>query len=73
MAKGDRAGIDQVWTYTEDEPSRGESLFQMRFYQGVLHEIAMTRGSSQLTANDTRHAVDFENEIRTSASLEPTK
>jgi len=58
VAKGDRAGIDQVWTYEEDEPSRGESFFQMRFYRGVLHEIAMTRGSNpQLLMNDPRDDV----------------
>jgi hypothetical protein len=54
VTKGSRAGIDQVWTYEEDEPSRGESFFQMRFFQGVLHEIGMTRGSPQLTAKDPR-------------------
>lgn len=54
IAKGNEAGIDQVWTYREDEPSRGESFFQMRFSQGVLYEIGMTRGTPQLTAKDVR-------------------
>ena len=73
MSKGDRAGIDQVWTYAEDEPSRGESLFQMRFYQGVLHEIATTRRTSELTANETRNAAQFDDEIHTSATITPVK
>ncbi len=72
--KGDRAGIDQVWTYEEDEPSRGESFFQMRFYRGVLHEIAMTRGSNpQLIMNDPRDEISYENNIDAGANTTQLK
>lgn len=54
---GDRAGIDQVWTYEEDVPSRGESFYEMRFHKGVLHEIAMTRGTPNLISIDSQRDV----------------
>ncbi len=74
VAKGDRAGIDQVWTYEEDEPSRGESFFQMRFYQGVLYEIAMTRGSNpQLLTKDRAAPASFDDSIHTGTTTKPLK
>lgn len=57
VRSGDRAGIDQVWTYEEDVPSRGESYYEMRFHKGVLHEIAMTRGTPSLISIDSQREV----------------
>jgi hypothetical protein len=45
VLSGDKPGIDQVWAYSEDEPSRGLSVFRLRFAGEVLDDVQVTRNA----------------------------
>ena len=39
----DRPGVDQLWAYAEQEPSRGVSVFQLRFAGEILQNVEVSR------------------------------
>ncbi|HZM16184.1 MAG TPA: hypothetical protein VFE28_09295 [Candidatus Krumholzibacteria bacterium] len=43
VVAGDRPGVDQLWAYAEQEPSRGVSVFQLRFGGEILQNIEISR------------------------------
>ena len=43
VVTGDRPGVDQLWAYAEQEPSRGVSVFQLRFAGELLQNVEVSR------------------------------
>jgi hypothetical protein len=43
VVAGDRPGVDQMWAYAEQEPSRGVSVFQLRFAGEILQNVESSR------------------------------
>lgn len=65
---GDKPGIDQVWAYSEDEPSRGLSVFNLRFAGEVLDNVQVTRNS--ITQTTGSEDVELQGASRSSGNVE---
>ena len=48
VAAGDRLGVDQTWAYSEQEPSRGVSVYQLRFGGEILRAVDVSRNALEL-------------------------
>ena len=51
VAAGDRLGVDQTWAYAEQEPSRGISVYQLRFGGEILRNVEVSRSPLDLGAD----------------------
>ncbi len=51
VAAGDRLGVDQTWAYSEQEPSRGISVYQLRFGGEILRNVEVSRNALVLGAD----------------------
>jgi len=51
VAAGDRLGVDQTWAYAEQEPSRGSSVYQLRFGGEILRAVEVSRNALVLSAD----------------------
>ena len=50
---GNTPGIDQIWAYAENEPSRGTSVYELRFTGEVLEAVEIQRAALVLNASPT--------------------
>lgn len=71
--RGDRPGIDELWTYGEDEPSRGVSIYQLRFAGERLQGVEVERGTIPLGMTPLADAVAPEDDIRSGSGTKPNR
>jgi len=50
---GNAPGIDQIWAYAENEPSRGSSVYELHFTGEVLECVEIQRAALVLNASPT--------------------
>ena len=48
---GNAPGIDQIWAYAENEPSRGTSVYELRFTGEVLEAVEIQRAALVLNTS----------------------
>jgi len=48
---GDRLGVDQVWAYAENEPSRGTSVYELRFTGELLQGVEISHSTLILSTS----------------------
>jgi hypothetical protein len=65
---GDKPGIDQVWAYSEDEPSRGLSVFRLRFAGEVLENVDVSRNAIVLGTD--ADSPDLQESSRSTGTME---
>ena len=50
---GSTPGIDQIWSYAENEPSRGTSVYELHFSGEVLEGVEIQRAALVLNTSPT--------------------
>lgn len=50
---GSTPGIDQIWAYAENEPSRGTSVYELHFSGEVLESVEIQRAALVLNTSPT--------------------
>ncbi|HYV65264.1 MAG TPA: hypothetical protein VE964_03415 [Myxococcales bacterium] len=50
---GSTPGIDQIWSYAENEPSRGTSVYELHFTGEVLEGVEIQRAALVLNTSPT--------------------
>ena len=68
VVAGDRPGVDQMWAYAEQEPSRGVSVYQLRFAGEILQNVEISRDALILGTAKADSRPPEENDLGSSGS-----
>jgi hypothetical protein len=65
---GNAPGLDQIWAYAENEPSRGTSVYELHFTGEVLGAVEIQRAAIVLNTSPTSNEKPLPSDTSSSTS-----